>query len=700
MAVNAGDAIVPSNSSGETQAYPPWPALETLFPQSQRVADHRALETGCDQPQTFRRDPRDDEFRYGRIESNQIRLLKLEPSCDLNATLRGTLVVSNFLDAGPEKWHALSYVWGSDPAMRLGLILLNGGKRFTITKNLERALRGLRNEQTITYWIDALCINQDDPIEKSDQIRYMRYIYERAIVVTVWLNDANPDTDALMDILSKDHSDAELLTKFAQNEWTNEYVNGIICVAHHPYWRRIWVLQELECGTAITVHCGQYAVPLEKLHQLRDLLLAAFNRRTRPLGTDATLTVAMNATRGLFWSRYARRARAEVVEKRAARDSDTAMALWRALKTARRCEAADMRDKIYAVLGIVEDRQWTSPFFPIDYTLPSQQLYRDVAMWIIVCSRTLQLLTGWRPTQPVTNDLPSWCPDWAAQTPLLNDLAQISEPEPDTYTRWRDAIVSFGPHVDSMTVTGACIGTCYTTTGQIDLERLPWYQLLSFSDIDLYLTGTYSRTQKAHILTWMEMLALSDPDLAAIGGKPHTMADLHVQRNILRTVQEFVPGLCREVSLQARLEQLWRTLVLDCRSPESSMVEDDDKIPKKFRAMFNLITGWEDQSLPAGVDTEEGSEEFVHPFRQREATCNQGRQLAFTDNGLIASVPLDVRKGDLFCCLLGCDVPIILRSQEAHFTVVGEAFIYGYMSLEAVDEMEAGKLQQRTFELR
>jgi hypothetical protein len=226
-------------------------------------------------------------------------------------------------------------------------------------------------------------------------------------------------------------------------------------------------------------------------------------------------------------NRDVRRVRAEVVEKRAARDSDTAMALWCSLVSTRRCEASDVRDKVFAVLGVVEDRQWTPPFFPIDYTITVQQLFREVA----TCHRLLaesQLLAGWRPTQQATIGLPSWCSDWVAQKPLLNDLANLCDPELSTYSRWRDAVMSFGPHVDSMTVTGACIGQCDTVTGQIDMERLPWYQHLCLSSLDLWLRGRYSAAQQTHIATWERMLALSDLSLGAvemIGSQPHTMAN-------------------------------------------------------------------------------------------------------------------------------------------------------------------------------
>jgi hypothetical protein len=38
-------------------------------------------------------------------------------------------------------------------------------------------------------WIDAVCINQQDVTERSEQVKMMREIYERATEVIVWLGE-------------------------------------------------------------------------------------------------------------------------------------------------------------------------------------------------------------------------------------------------------------------------------------------------------------------------------------------------------------------------------------------------------------------------------------------------------------------------------------------------------------------------------
>jgi hypothetical protein len=63
---------------------------------------------------------------------------------------------------------ALSYTWGN--LTRTSLLIIDD-KIGHITQSIETALLHLRDEKnTITLWIDQLCIDQDDNVEKSEQV--------------------------------------------------------------------------------------------------------------------------------------------------------------------------------------------------------------------------------------------------------------------------------------------------------------------------------------------------------------------------------------------------------------------------------------------------------------------------------------------------------------------------------------------------
>ncbi|KAH0545073.1 hypothetical protein FGG08_000844 [Glutinoglossum americanum] len=116
-----------------------------------------------------------------------IRLLRLFPAPTLNDDIKCELFPSN-LD-GEHTFEALSYTWGSEanPAT----ITLQGEAR-EVTQNLAAALRHLRfHDRDRVLWVDALCINQNDTVEKSMQVDQMRQVYTRSCTsrVLVWLGD-------------------------------------------------------------------------------------------------------------------------------------------------------------------------------------------------------------------------------------------------------------------------------------------------------------------------------------------------------------------------------------------------------------------------------------------------------------------------------------------------------------------------------
>ena len=90
-------------------------------------------------------------------------------------------------------YEALSYVWGSSET--LCTIIVNG-LRIRIGQNLYKALRQLRSRhRRKLLWIDALCINQRDDLEKSLQVSNMANIYSKAWQVIIWLGEDSPQED-------------------------------------------------------------------------------------------------------------------------------------------------------------------------------------------------------------------------------------------------------------------------------------------------------------------------------------------------------------------------------------------------------------------------------------------------------------------------------------------------------------------------
>ena len=150
-------------------------------------------------------------YKYCPLEANkaEIRLLKVTTSQAESDPIQCSLIHVN-LD---NKWmplfefSALSYTWG---VPKFDESIQVDGHKFPVTKNLKEALVRLRaspgpdinrpynpDAPPVSYWwIDAVCINQADILERNAQVAVMRRIYHSAARVQVWLGEEADDSDA------------------------------------------------------------------------------------------------------------------------------------------------------------------------------------------------------------------------------------------------------------------------------------------------------------------------------------------------------------------------------------------------------------------------------------------------------------------------------------------------------------------------
>ncbi|PSR77240.1 heterokaryon incompatibility protein-domain-containing protein, partial [Coniella lustricola] len=100
------------------------------------------------------------------------------------------------LTMSPEpSYTALSYVWGARAKPFSMEVVDEDGDSLgyiPLTANLHHALQDLRDSPAPpiavkTFWIDQICINQADHVEKNYQVRRMKQIYERAAQVITYL---------------------------------------------------------------------------------------------------------------------------------------------------------------------------------------------------------------------------------------------------------------------------------------------------------------------------------------------------------------------------------------------------------------------------------------------------------------------------------------------------------------------------------
>lgn len=155
---------------------------------------------------------------------------------------------------------ALSYAWqGQDPAK--GPIISTrhpkGNIPFRVTENLEDALRALRSSDGDRYfWGDAICMDQDNKKEKSQQLTLMSRIYSEAKEVCVWLGKATPFTPLAFELMDKIRKwkDFEILVerKTSSHEWM-----ALLNLLSAPWFRRRWIVQEIVLARQAELRCGK-----------------------------------------------------------------------------------------------------------------------------------------------------------------------------------------------------------------------------------------------------------------------------------------------------------------------------------------------------------------------------------------------------------------------------------------------------------
>jgi hypothetical protein len=117
--------------------------------------------------------------------ASEIRLLRIEP-----ASVRDALVILALphisLDAD-HSFNALSYTWGKETPLSPVLIrdtVSTGLCIFHVRTNLHQYLqiaqRSNKSRGLDWIWIDQICINQDDHVERCQQVGQMEKLYSNA----------------------------------------------------------------------------------------------------------------------------------------------------------------------------------------------------------------------------------------------------------------------------------------------------------------------------------------------------------------------------------------------------------------------------------------------------------------------------------------------------------------------------------------
>ena len=208
------------------------------------------------------------------MKKGEIRILVLAQG-KRGDPLKGHLATVSFRNGEQilfQAYLALSYTWSdqTDPVT----IELNYHS-VPIGRNLASALVSLREETFAQFfWVDALCINQKDDVEKSQQVQEMPYIYESATGVYIWLGN---EVDGVEQVFTWLRAISYLRISTMQE--LNTLLEPTVAVSlvkllASPWWRRVWIIQEVTVCNEAIVKCGRYSTMFSYFVNLTNLMIS------------------------------------------------------------------------------------------------------------------------------------------------------------------------------------------------------------------------------------------------------------------------------------------------------------------------------------------------------------------------------------------------------------------------------------------
>jgi hypothetical protein len=279
------------------------------------------------------------------------RLLYFTPTSEISDYIDCTIEEFERRSVQCPAYTALSYAWGD--VKTIVSITLNGRLSF-VTENLHEALLHLRRvHPRILIWVDALSINQTDDSERSHQVSQMRAIYSEASKVISWVGPGFEITDRLF-LFIRGHHDSCTVKDGLAEDCTfladRELADAIGYLENRPYWNRIWVIQEVVVATNLELMCGFHSIDWHVFATFWPLIfenhfkkVQGMNRRLAPLRRSSAILSLSS------WRR-----------------SNVSLAY--ALELTGLSRATDGRDKVYALLGLVD--KGAGQHIVVDYTLP------------------------------------------------------------------------------------------------------------------------------------------------------------------------------------------------------------------------------------------------------------------------------------------------------------------------------------------
>jgi hypothetical protein len=567
-------------------------------------------------------------------------------------------------------YDALSYCWGdlSNPELvDMTTPSCNGASTTVkVSSNLAMALRHLRKRDTQrTFWIDFICINQSDDIERSHQVALMGEIFDCADNVYVWLGQEDQSINDSMGSLrelgqfhatspkpfgilgdrskeittTEDEKPREIVMQ-SEALWLNvrpSLKNFFL----RPWFKRVWVLQEVWSHISrkpknVVVLCGTVEAPWEAI------LHANYSICVNQPFPDTGIMPAV-------WSQLFQMQR-RIDHPAAAEISTERMDILTIFISSLDMEASDPRDKLFALLVFGEETYRVSELPNLirpDYTKTELQVFSDFTRWWIENNRSLRILSVAH-TQPGR----TWI-----------DMDGFDSSKHDAYDFSCRPSWVIWHH-----------GLSEWSHGSLAIHKEHNYNASGGRMIDIKVLQSSSSDST---------LSLMGLRLGIISSISHcTFRHIRSDQQLMRAYEHvFDPCGARGI---------WRLHKKPLDPSNSPPCLDFSTFWKTNFAHYSAH--WHYPGMRETYNCK-SNDPLDHWF-----PCH-GKILFHTDSGKIGLCPYTAREGDIITILYGGQIPYILRPKnDKEFYFIGECFLQGFMNGEAFNALDTAQLEE-TFTL-
>jgi len=614
---------------------------------------------------------------------NEIRLLRIHPG-------EGPIVASleyAGLDNPPD-YDALSYCWGTQKNYRP--VAIDGKDGFLLSEHLHAAIRRLRRlDHARLVWIDVICVNQANILERNRSVQLMWRIYARAHRVIIWIGETEPTQKTCRRLFaSTQEADSQLtlctqpgLAALEHDDATTklgDVLSGMELQSSRGldgevWWKRLWVIQEFSRAKEHpTVYVGPHAISWP-----------FFQRLMRTENHD----------------------RLSLFHHLRTQEEQSLLDL---LFMAKSFLCSDPRDRIYALLGLVKGGQRT--IVP-DYSKPIPKVYEEATVYLIQQERNIDVLLDDR-LDRTGGGFPTWVPHFA----LLRDRDTVQSR--DGYAAGHgDPDVELTELPSSADEQSCC---CQIATSRaLRMRAIPFGRISTrTTENDLPAPDSSHRTiltRHGHIRkpelsrplqTIEQVLASLQVDFS-----PPSAMGLDRSSAVGYLMLDYLFGGTRsavEEFTRAAQHSPWKTkFATPSQDIEKLALRFGIQLTEAKKLDFMISALWENAFLTVrhqGAYTPDdvwrrllgGSQYETYyissKLRRRDFFC--------TVDGFIGMGPSTMEVGDELVVPFGASRPLVLRRHGHHHVLVGDAVVPGIMSGQLMNLFHEGNLTAENYYLK